>query len=112
MTLGASLSLLRGLYLISMTYYDVLSLLYELLNLILYLKTLQSHLCCFLLDIMMFVCFSTYFFDNITLCIHLPNVTISNMSHLVYIKLFGEMDGVTLSRLGCSSLCVAFELPN
>ena len=24
------------------------------------------------------------------------------MSHLVYITLFGETDGVTLSRLGCS----------
>ena len=45
--------------------------------------------------------FSTYFFDNITICINLPNVTLSNMSHLVYITLLGEMDGVTLSRLEC-----------
>ena len=100
-TLGASLSLVRGLYLISMTHYDVLSLLFKLLNLILYLKTLNSHLCYFLLNIVIFICFSTYFFDNITLCINLPNVTLSNMSHLVYITLFGETDGVTLSRLGC-----------
>ena len=50
-----------------------------------------------------FYLFSTYFFDNITLCINLPTVTLSNMSHLVYITLFGETDGVTLSRLGCSS---------
>ena len=28
-------------------------------------------------------------------------VTLSNMSHLVYITLFGETDGVTLSRLRC-----------
>ena len=35
-TLGASLSLVRGLYMISMTRYDVLSLLFKLLNLILY----------------------------------------------------------------------------
>ena len=33
---------------------------------------------------------------------NLPNVTLSNMSHLVYITLFGETDGVTLSSLGCS----------
>ena len=44
---------------------------------------------------------STYFFDNIALSINLPNVTLSNMSHVVYITLFGETDGVTLSRLGC-----------
>ena len=44
--------------------------------------------------------FSTYFFDYITLCINLPNATISNMSHLVYLTLFGETDGVTLPRLG------------
>jgi len=30
------------------------------------------------------------------------NVTLSSMSHLVYITLFGETEGVTLSRLGCS----------
>ena len=41
-----------------------------------------------------------------------PNVTLSNLSHFVYIIFFDEMDGVTLSRLGCnviklyrSSLC-------
>ena len=33
---------------------------------------------------------------------NLPNVTLPNMSHLVYITFFGETDGVTLSRLGCS----------
>ena len=38
-TLGDSLSLVRGLYLISMTHYDVLSLLFKILNLILYLET-------------------------------------------------------------------------
>ena len=53
------------------------------------------------MNIVIFICFSTYFFDNITLCINLPNVTLSNMSHLVYITLFGETDGVTLSRLDC-----------
>ena len=37
-TLGASLSLVRGLYLISMTHYDVLSLLFKLLNLNIYFK--------------------------------------------------------------------------
>jgi hypothetical protein len=41
------------------------------------------------------------FFDNITLCTNLQNVTISNMSHLVYITLYGETDGVILSRLDC-----------
>ena len=56
-TLGASLSLVRGLYLISMTHYDVLSLLFKLLNLILYLKRLNSHLCYFLLNIVIFICF-------------------------------------------------------
>ena len=40
-TLGASLSLVRGLYLISMTHYDVLSLLFKLLNLILYFKNIE-----------------------------------------------------------------------
>ena len=30
------------------------------------------------------------------------NVTLSSMSHLVYITLLGEMDGVTLSRLDCT----------
>jgi hypothetical protein len=29
------------------------------------------------------------------------NVTLSSMSHLVYITLLGETEGVTLSRLGC-----------
>ena len=93
--------LVRGLYMISMAHYDVLSLLFKLLNLILYLKRLNSHLCYFLLNIVILFVFSTYFFDNITLCINLPNVTLSNMSHLVYITLFGETDGVTLSRLEC-----------
>ena len=51
-----------------------------------------------------FIYFSTYFFDKITLCINLPNIMLSNMSHLVYITLFGETDGVTLSRLGCPIL--------
>ena len=91
----AHLSLERGLYLISMTHIDVLSLLFKLLNLISYLKTLTSHLYYFLLSIVLFICFPTYFFDNITLCIDLPHVTLSNMSHLVYITLFGELDGVT-----------------
>ena len=93
--------LVRGLYMISMTHYDVLSLLFKLLNSILYSKTLISHLCYFLLNTLIFVCFSTCFFDNITLCINLPIVTLSSMSHLVYITLFGETDGVTLSRLDC-----------
>ena len=94
---------LRGLHLILMTHYDVLSLLLTLTNLILYLKTLNSHLCYFLLNIVIFIYFSTYFFYNITLYINLPNVTLSNMSHLVYITLFGETDGVTLWRLECYS---------
>ena len=101
-TLGASLSPVRGLYLFSMTRYDVLSLLFKLLDLILYLKTLNSHLCYFLLNIAIFILFSTYFFDIITLRINLPDVTLSNMSHLVYITFFGETDGVTLSMSGCS----------
>jgi hypothetical protein len=50
-----------------------------------------------------FFLFSTYFFDNITLCTNLQNVTLSNMSHLVYITLYGETDGVILSRLDCRS---------
>ena len=100
MTSRASLSLVRGLYLISMTHYDVLSLLFELFNLVLHLKTLNSHHCYFLLNI---IIFSTCFFDkNTQICINLPNVTLSNMSHLVYITHFGETDGVTLSRLGFS----------
>ena len=41
------------------------------------------------------------FFDNITLCTNRQNVTLSNMSHLVCITLFGETHGVTLSRLDC-----------
>ena len=40
-TLGASLSLVRGHYMISMTHYDLLSMLFKLLNLILYLKKLN-----------------------------------------------------------------------
>ena len=54
-TLGASLSLVRGINLISMTHYERLSLLLKLLNLILYSK------------IMILICLSTiYFSDNIT----------------------------------------------
>ena len=76
----------------------------RLLNLILYLKTLNFHLCYVLLNIVYLNSyFSTDFFDNITICINIPNVTLSNMSHLIYITLFGETDGVTLSRLGCSN---------
>ena len=40
-TLGASLSLIRGLKVIPMTHYDVLSLLFKFLNLILYLKNFE-----------------------------------------------------------------------
>ena len=98
-TLGAPLSLVRGLHLISMTRYDELSLLFKLLSLSIYLKPLNCHLCYFLLIIVISNFFSTYFFDNITLRINLPNVTLSNMSHLVYITLFGETGGVTLTRL-------------
>ena len=50
--------------------------------------------------------FSTKFFDNNTLSINLPNVTLSNMSQLVYITLFGETDGLTLSRLDCISYAI------
>ena len=60
-TLGASLSLVRGHYLISMTHYDVLFLLFKLLNLILYLKTLNWHFCYFLSNIVILFFFSTYF---------------------------------------------------
>ena len=103
-TIEASLSLVRGLSLISMTnLYDVLSLLFKLLNFILYLKIVNSHLCYFLLNIVIFICFSTYFSDNITLCINLPNVTLSSMSHLDYITLLGETGGVPLSRLDCKT---------
>ena len=73
-TLETFVSLVRGLYLISMTHYDVLSLLFKLLNLNLYLKTSNSHLCYLLLNIVLSFAFSTYFFDNITLCIHLPKL--------------------------------------
>ena len=48
--------------------------------------------------------FSTYFFDNIKLCTNPQNVTLSNMSHSVYITIFGEIDGVTLSMLDCISI--------
>ena len=87
---------------ISMTHYDELSLLFKLLNLLLYLKACNPHLCYFLLNIAILIFISTYFFDNITLCINLPNVTLSNKPHLVYITHFGETDGVTLSRLDCN----------
>ena len=101
-TLGASLSLVRGLSLISRTHYDVhRSLLFKLLNLILYSKTLNSFY--FLLNIV-FIYFFYLFCDDIILCINLPNAALSNMSHLVYITLFGKMDGVTISRLECISL--------
>ena len=40
-TLGASLSLVRGLYLVSMTHYDVLSLFSKLLSLILNVKKIE-----------------------------------------------------------------------
>ena len=86
-----------------MTYHVVLSLLFKLLNLSLHLKTLNSHLCYFLLNIVIPICYSTYFFDEITLCTNLPNVTLSNVSHVVRVTLFGETDGVTLSWLGCTS---------
>ena len=36
------------------------------------------------------------------------NVTLSIMSHLVYITLLGETDGVTLSRLGCIVILMLF----
>ena len=65
-TSRTSLFLVRSLYLISMTHYDALSLLFKLLNFKLYLKTLNFHLCYFLLSIVFFICFSTYFFDDIT----------------------------------------------
>ena len=55
-----------------------------------------------MLIIVVLICLSTYLLDKITLCMNLPNVTLPNMSHLVYITFFGETDGVTLSRLGCS----------
>ena len=85
----------------------MLSFLFKLLNLILYLDTMNSHLCYFLLNIVIFICFSTYFFDNITLCIKISNVTLSNMSYLVYITLSGETNDVTLSRLECTSIVEA-----
>jgi hypothetical protein len=90
--LEASLSLVRGLYMISMKHYDVLLLLFTILNYIFHSKTLKSCICYI----------STYFFDNITLCTNLQNVTLSNMSHLVSITLYGETDGVILSRLDCT----------
>jgi len=43
-----------------------------------------SHLCYFLLSIVTFILFFPLFLDNITLCINLPNVALSNMSQLVY----------------------------
>ena len=98
MTLEASLSLVRGLYMISMTHYDVLLLLFIRFY-------IQKHwslvFVIFLFYILILFWFSTYFFDNITLCTNLQNVTLSNMSHLVYITLYDETDGVILSRLDC-----------
>ena len=40
-------------------------------------------------------------FVYITLFSETDGVTLSNMSHFVYITFFGETDGVTLSRLDC-----------
>ena len=54
--------------------------------------------------------FSTYIFGNITFYINLPNVTLSNMSHLENITLVGETDGVTLSRLECTWPCRHVQL--
>ena len=56
-------------------------------------KKVNSYLCYFLLKIVNFIGFSTYLFDNITSWINIPNVTLSNISHLVYsITHFGETD--------------------
>ena len=99
-TLEAFASLVRGLYLISMTRYDVLSLLFKLLNSIFIFKYIEfSSLLISFEHWNFYFYFSTYFFDNITLCINLPNVTLSNMSHLAYIALFGEPDGVTFIKV-------------
>ena len=66
-TSWAPLSRVMGLYPFSMAHYDVLSLLFKLLILIWYLKTWNPHLCYFLLNIVILILFSTYFFDNITI---------------------------------------------
>ena len=86
-----------------MTHYDVLSFVIQAFEFHFTVKPLDSHLCYFSFEHKFFYLFSTYyFFDNITLiCINLPNVTLSNMSHLVYITLLCETDGVTISRLEC-----------
>ena len=75
--------LVRGLYLISMTHYDVLSLLFKLLKFDFIFKNIEFSPLLFSYTHCKFNCLSTYIFDNITLCINLPNVTLSNMSHLV-----------------------------
>ena len=101
----ASLSLVRGLYLISTTHCDVLFLLFKLMNLISYFKTLISHLCYFPLNIILHVSLiishkSTWIF---------PNVTLSNVSHLFISLFFGETDGVTFSRLGCTWFAIQMK---
>ena len=53
--------------------------------------------------------FSTYFFDNITLCTNLQNVTLSNMSHLVYISLFGD-NALRLLILVAGILCWGLQV--
>jgi hypothetical protein len=40
--------------------------------------------------------------QGVTYLIIFQNVTLSNMSHLVYIILYGKTDGVILSRLDCT----------
>ena len=52
-----SLSLVRGLHLISMTLHDVLSLLFKLLNLILPLKNIGLSSWLFSFEIVIFICF-------------------------------------------------------
>ena len=93
MSLEASLAPVRGLNLISRTHCDVLLLFFKILNKILHSKTFKSCICYFLFYIVVLFLFSTYFFYNISI-----------LSHLVYIILSGETDGVTLSRLGCNGM--------
>ena len=51
-------------------------------------------------------CMLSHYFDFVHFFLiishYAQNVTLSSMSHLVYITLFGETDGVILSRLGCT----------
>ena len=42
---------------------------------------------------------------------NLPNVTLSNTSHLICITFFGETDGVTLSRLDGIYIYILFRVP-